>query len=170
MSRDARSFPALSRADARILILGSMPGIVSLDAQQYYAHPRNAFWPIMDSLLAPGKASVPDYGQRTQRLLDARIALWDVLQSCRRKGSLDSNIEKETEVANDFCAFFDRHREVELVLFNGAKAEQLYRRHGCDLPKRVSIARMPSTSPAHASMYFGQKLQAWGGALGRNAL
>jgi hypoxanthine-DNA glycosylase len=155
------SFPPLSRADAQVLVLGSMPGIASLNAGQYYAHPRNAFWPIMDSLLVPGIGYIPAYEERTGRLLDGRIALWDVLRSCRRPGSLDSSIERGTEIANDFATFFKGHREVGLVIFNGARAEQLFERHAGSLPDDTGSVRMPSTSPAHASMSLDEKLAVW---------
>ena len=155
------SFPLLSRADAKVLVLGSMPGIASLDAGQYYAHPRNAFWPIMDSLLAPGTATIPAYEERTARLLDGGIALWDVLRSCRRPGSLDSSIERGTEIANDFATFFKQHGEVGLVIFNGAKAEQLFARYAGSLPNGTRSVRMPSTSPAHASLSLEEKLAIW---------
>jgi TDG/mug DNA glycosylase family protein len=138
-----------------------MPGIASLNAGQYYAHPRNAFWPIMDSLLAPDIKYIPSYEERTGRLLDGGIALWDVLRSCRRPGSLDSSIERETEIANDFATFFQEHREVNLVIFNGAKAEQLFARHAGSLPDDTKSVRMPSTSPAHASLSLEEKLAPW---------
>jgi TDG/mug DNA glycosylase family protein len=156
-----QSFAPIADGNAEVLILGSMPGEASLAAGQYYAHPRNAFWRIMSELLQfdPGSG----YEARIRALKKARIALWDVLQSCARQGSLDSMIERDTQIANDFRTFFRRHRKITRVFFNGAKAEACFKRQV--LPEVVSGAvrceRLPSTSPAHASMSFEQKLAAW---------
>ncbi len=97
----AVGFPAIARADARILILGSLPGERSLHANQYYAHPRNAFWKIMAEI-ANAQGS---YSERCNALMDARIALWDVLASSVRPGSMDANIQSKTAVANNFSGF-----------------------------------------------------------------
>jgi TDG/mug DNA glycosylase family protein len=153
-----RSFAPIAGRGARVLILGSMPGVASLKAGQYYAHPQNSFWPILGALLGFDPAA--PYPRRTRALGAAQIAVWDVLHSCVREGSLDTRIEEE--VANDFPAFFRRHRSITHVFFNGAKAEASYRRHvlaGLGLPLRYR--RLPSTSPAHASMTTARKLAAW---------
>ena len=158
-----RSFNPIAARNSRVLILGSMPGRASLAAGQYYAHRRNAFWRIVCSLIGIDPAS--SYRARVRALRASRIALWDVLHSCIRPGSLDSRIERET--ANDFIAFFRRHPGIALVLFNGAKAEASFRRHvlpSVDRPMRY--ARLPSTSPAHASVPFEKKLEAWRAILG----
>jgi TDG/mug DNA glycosylase family protein len=158
-----RSFDPVAARNARILILGSMPGRASLAAGQYYAHKQNAFWRIVCSLLAIDPAS--PYRARVRALRASRIALWDVLHSCVRPGSLDSRIELET--ANDFNAFFRRHAEITHVFFNGAKAEASFRRHVMPAIERpLHYARLPSTSPAHASAPFGRKLEAWRVILG----
>lgn len=162
-----RSFPPIARHDARLLILGSMPGEASLVAGQYYAHPRNAFWSIMGELL--GFSPMLPYAGRVAALQAAGIAVWDVLQTCVRPGSLDSAIERESEVANDLAGFLIRHRDVRVILFNGGMAEAAFRRHL--LPDlRASLAdvrmgRLPSTSPANASWSFARKLAAWRAAL-----
>jgi len=158
-----RSFAPIARADARVLILGSMPGQASLDAQQYYAYPHNAFWPIMSSLL--GFDPQLTYAQRVAALIERSVAVWDVLQSCERPGSLDASIVEATIVANDFAAFFDDHPAVGHIFFNGAKAETAYRRHV--LPnlepqcRGLAMQRLPSTSPAHAALRLAQKLDQW---------
>ena len=151
------SFPPVARPDARVLILGSMPGQLSLAAQQYYAHPRNLFWPIMGGLFGADPAL--SYPERLQILQDHHVALWDVLQSCVRPGSLDSDIQ--CEVANDFAQFFENHPHVAHIFFNGAKAESAFRRHVKDYPSHLSLMRLPSTSPAHAALSFDEKRSAW---------
>lgn len=158
------SFSALSLPSARILILGSMPGVASLNAQQYYAHPRNSFWPIMARVA--GFDALAPYEVRVDALTRSGVALWDVLQSCVRPGSLDSSIQAGTRVPHDFAAFFQAHPGIRLVCFNGAEAQQSYTRHV--LPslnlQDVRYVRLPSTSPAHA-MAFADKLAAWQEAL-----
>src|SRR3990172_6260586 len=120
LMRHVQSFAPIETADARILILGSMPGEASLRANQYYAHPRNLFWRIMGELLGFDPAS--PYSQKVQALKSARIALWDVLHSCRREGSLDSGIDDGSLAPNDLAAFFLDHPGITRVFFNGAKA------------------------------------------------
>lgn len=158
---EVRSFPPVARADARVLVLGSMPGVASLAAQQYYAHTRNAFWPIMAELT--GVAAQAHYTERLAGLQRAHIALWDVLQSCVRVGSLDTSIDESSIVANDFAAFFERHRRITHVFFNGSKAAEAFRRHA--LPQlgelRLQMQRLPSTSPANASYSLARKLEHW---------
>lgn len=155
------SFPPVADASARILILGSMPGEESLRAGQYYAHPRNAFWKLMGELFA-ANPELP-YAQRTQRLKKSGIALWDVLASCVRKGSLDSAIAADSITPNDFQAFFAAHKKITRVFFNGATAERSFRMHvlpGLNAPP-LQFTRLPSTSPAHAALGYAQKLAAW---------
>ncbi len=153
------SFLPVSDADARILILGSMPGKKSLEHSQYYAHPSNAFWKIMGELIG-AKPDIP-YVERLRLLKSSGIALWDVLASCERKTSLDSHIRNES--ANDFASFFTQHPQITKVFFNGSKAEQCFRKFVLDkqaLPP-LQFLRLPSTSPAHAGMRYKDKLQAW---------
>lgn len=161
----AQCFAPVVAGKPRILILGSMPGQASLRAQQYYAHPRNAFWPIMAHVFA----IAPDlpYPARLQILQGHGIALWDVLASCERRGSLDADIEADSVVVNDFAGLFARCPGLARVLFNGATAEHCFRRH-VDSQTQASIAhyqRLPSTSPAHAGMPFAEKLRQWQVAL-----
>ncbi len=168
------SFPPLARADARILILGSMPGVASLEAGQYYAHPRNAFWPIMAALT--GCAATAPYAQRTCALLDTGIAVWDVLAACERTGSLDTAIAPASMQANDFAGFFHAHPQIRHVFFNGGLAEQSFRRLVLK-PQQAAIApappftchflRLPSTSPAHAGRSLAEKQRVWVEALGK---
>jgi hypoxanthine-DNA glycosylase len=155
------SFAAATSPDATVLILGSMPGVRSLQARQYYAHPRNSFWPIMGALFGFDPA-IP-YARRLDALRRSRIALWDVLASCVRPGSLDSAIESGSRVPNDFDAYFEDHRSVQLVCFNGAEAETSFRRQVEPRLQRTlpRCVRLPSSSPAHAALNFEQKLAAW---------
>lgn len=155
------SFAPIADENAEVLILGSMPGLASLTANQYYAHPQNAFWRIIAELLQFDAAS--SYQVKVQALKSARIALWDVLQSCSREGSLDAAIESDTHTANDFQTFFRAHPKITHVFFNGAKAEECFKRHGLQkfAGSSVIYLRLPSTSPANASMSFAQKLSAW---------
>jgi double-stranded uracil-DNA glycosylase len=158
---DVFSFPPIAGADARLLILGSMPGKASLEAKQYYAHPRNLFWTILGELV--GAYPAVDYADRTRVLTANGIALWDVLKSCRRSGSLDADIDKSTMVANDFAAFFAAQPNIKRVFFNGATAEHAFRRHVMPTVKAETLLlrRLPSTSPAHAALSYHQKLESW---------
>lgn len=159
------SFAPIEHPSARALILGSMPGVASLAAGQYYAHPRNAFWPIMAGLCG-FDAELP-YARRVAALKAAGIALWDVLQSCHRPGSLDAAIASESRVPNDFRAFFAAHPGIRLVAFNGAAAEKNF--NALVLPHLaidgIRLVRLPSTSPAHA-VALEMKLSVWREALG----
>ena len=157
------SFPPVAGPDARILILGSIPGRESLRQQQYYAHPRNAFWRIMTELLdAP--TDLP-YPQKLALLVANRLALWDVIEACSRPSSLDSDIEEATIQVNDFQRFLAGHRQIETILFNGGKAEQTFRRR--ILPflasetLQLAFFRLPSTSPANTGCSYQEKLACW---------
>ncbi len=158
-----QSFPPVAATDAQVLILGSMPGSRSLEMRQYYAQPRNAFWPIMGSLFDAG----PElrYAERLTALKSHRVALWDVLLSCERQGSLDTAICAATVVPNDFVAFFRRHRRIRHVFFNGATAAAMFRRRvlpGLGQPLGgIVYGTLPSTSPAHASLTREQKIRRW---------
>jgi len=155
-------FPPLAAPGAHTLLLGSMPSVESLKHRQYYAHPRNAFWPIVTGLLG---IPASDYDERARQLTAHGIAVWDVLQDCVRPGSLDSAIDEKTAVANDFPAFFAEQPNIARLFFNGAKAEALFLKRVlpglgkpfASLPRR----RLPSTSPANAGLTLEQKKLAW---------
>lgn len=155
-------FPPIVGDGAHTLVLGNMPSVMSLAAHQYYRNPRNAFWPIMGALF--GFAADDDYDKRTAALRANGIGVWDVLRSCRRDGSLDSAVERNSMVANDFAALFAEHPTITRVLFNGAAAEANFRRLVPDAPDLPS-RRLPSTSPAQ-TMRFADKLAAWAAAIG----
>ncbi|WP_374241486.1 DNA-deoxyinosine glycosylase [Zoogloea sp.] len=155
------SFPPVSAADAHTLILGSMPGQASLAAGEYYAHPRNLFWPILGELF--GAPPALPYAERLGKLTTAGLALWDVLQCCEREGSLDGNIEPTSIVANDFASFLAGHPHIVRIFFNGAMAETCFRRHVQPTlpPRPLLLTRLPSTSPANAGYTFARRLEAW---------
>jgi TDG/mug DNA glycosylase family protein len=140
-----------------------MPGNVSLAADQYYAHPRNYFWRMMEAVF--GVDPKLPYEQRCLQLLESRVALWDVLKTCTRSSSLDSDIVTSSIIPNDFEHFLNDHPDIQAIYFNGAKAEQVFCRHV--LPSLsgdqtlIRLHRLPSTSPANASVGWTQKLQQW---------
>jgi hypoxanthine-DNA glycosylase len=163
LTTKSRGFPPIAALDARVLILGSLPGQASLAAQQYYAQPQNAFWRIMGELFGAGPG-VP-YAARAERLRASGIALWDVCSEAVRPGSLDAAIDLATVVTNDFVRFFGKHPRIAHVCVNGGTAHRLYlRRVQPGLPEPLSslpLHLLPSTSPAHASLRFAQKLERW---------
>lgn len=156
-------FAPIASGEPRVLILGSMPGEASLQKQEYYGHIRNAFWPIMAELF--GTDSQLSYAQKKAILIENGIAVWDVLQSCRRNGSLDSAIAMASIKTNDFSGFFERFRSIRQVFFNGGMASTVYRRYilGTLQGKHdyLEYYNLPSTSPAYATLNFTDKLEAW---------
>lgn len=156
-----KSFPFISAPNARVLILGTLPGAESLAKRQYYAKSQNSFWRIMSELFEFPRDL--EYEKRLARLKVNGVALWDVCATARRTGSLDIAIKDA--VANDFADFYRRHPGIELIAFNGAKAADLYRRLVLNsLPpdlQAIQTVTLPSTSPAHASMTFAAKLKRW---------
>jgi TDG/mug DNA glycosylase family protein len=161
-----QSFPAVTGADTRILILGSMPGVASLTAQQYYAYPRNQFWQIMGAICGAGPELA--YPQRLQQLLNSGLGLWDVLHSCVRGGSLDAAIEHRSAVANDLLPLL-RASPVLRLCCNGGTAYTALQRHfgkrlASEFPQ-IDIRRLPSTSPANAGWSYARKLASWTEAL-----
>lgn len=154
---------AVAQANARVLILGSMPSQISLAQQQYYAHPRNAFWKIIASLF--GFNAEARYVDKLLALQQHHIALWDVIERCERQGSLDSNITNASIISNDFASFLAQHSQITHIFFNGSKAYQEYQKRVVpQLPEHwqtLACTRLPSTSPAMASLTFEQKLAVW---------
>jgi hypoxanthine-DNA glycosylase len=152
-----RGFPAVVDDNARVLILGSFPSAQSLATRQYYANPRNAFWPIVCELF--GLDVTASYDSRLTSLRLHGVALWDVLHQCRRAGSSDAAIDANGLVVNNFAELFENYPSISGVYFNGAKAADLYRRL-TEPAEGVQCQRLPSTSPAHV-MPPGAKLDAW---------
>lgn len=155
----SEGFPPIAGPDARILVLGTLPSQRSIAKHQYYAHPQNAFWPIMKELLGIEGS----YADRCEQLVKNRIALWDVLANSVRPGSMDADIRLESARPNDFEEFLAAHTKIRLIAFNGKKAEQLFEKF-VDIPSMDGSIRrigLPSTSPAYATMSFSGKLGAW---------
>ena len=160
------SFPPISDESSRILVLGSMPGKASLRARQYYAHPQNLFWKIMGALLHLEPSA--SYDTRVAGLRDQGIALWDVLKSCTREGSLDSEIDESSIIVNDFPAFLKQRCQIRTICFNGKKAEESFRRYvapGLAQSGSLACRGLPSTSPANASIPYAIKIEAWRAAM-----
>ena len=159
----SQGFPPVADASARVVVLGSLPGPVSLRERQYYAQPRNAFWPIMGALF--GASVARSYDERLRILIKHGIALWDVCASARRVGALDADIRRTSVVPNDLAGFLESHPQVRLICFNGQTAAQLYRRHVLPTLQEslqgIRCETLPSTSPAHAAMRFEEKLERW---------
>jgi double-stranded uracil-DNA glycosylase len=161
--RHDRCFPPIASRSAHTLILGSLPGRRSLEQQQYYAHPQNAFWKLISRIFEwPADLT---YSQRTRALARHGIALWDVFAAAERPGSLDSAIVHATAEANDFRDFFRSHPKIRRVFFNGRKSEEIFRKRvlpqiAAEFP-RLRYFSLPSTSPAHAGMTFADKLARW---------
>lgn len=162
-SRVASFAPVIGRT-ARILVLGSMPGLRSLAHAQYYAHPQNLFWPFLGEICGAGPELA--YPDRLRRLTEAGIALWDVLGECERVGSLDTAIRGASERPNDIAGLIAHHPELHTIAFNGAKARQAFRRHvepdiDVEHLAQLRFLALPSTSPANASMPRAAKRERW---------
>ncbi|MFT7771892.1 MAG: DNA-deoxyinosine glycosylase [Roseateles sp.] len=152
-----RGLAPLFDGQARLLVLGSFPGMASLQAAQYYAHPRNAFWPLMGALLEhSGLAALP-YAERLDALRRHHVALWDAVAACRREGSLDTAIEAAEP--SDLAALVARLPKLRAIACNGALAHKqtLLALGEPGLP----VLRLPSTSPAHAGLSLADKIAAW---------
>lgn len=158
MTMDGRieCFAPVARGDARLLILGTMPSVESLRQSFYYSHSRNAFWPVMAQVL--GEKLPETAEEKKELLIRHRIALWDVVHSCVRPGSLDSDIREAQP--NDFAGVFERCPGIEKILFNGASAQKLYEQKVRAMPEGCAWEKMPSTSPAY-TLKFEKKLELW---------
>jgi hypoxanthine-DNA glycosylase len=164
MAANVSSFPPQVGAGCRVLVLGTVPSLRSLQMRQSYAHPHNLFWPFMGVLYDAG----PDlpYPERIARLHAAGVGIWDVLKDCERPGSLDSSILRSSEIVNDIPALLELHPTIEAIALNGTKARQVFeRRIGPGIgPERlagIDVLALPSTSPANASIPRAVKLDRW---------
>ncbi len=152
-------FPPIERESSHTLILGTGPSVRSLLKQQYYGHERNAFWPIMQNLF---DTKTETYEEKWLLLLEQNIALWDVLANFRREGSLDSAYKEV--IPNDLKLFLEGHKQIRKVLFNGKKAEALYKKLIGYYPPTITFFSLPSTSPAY-TLDFEEKKRVWAKAL-----
>lgn len=150
------SFPPISNPEAKILILGTMPGTKSLELNQYYGHKQNNFWKFLFDIFKEDFST--DYATRKALLQKNNIALWDVLQFCDRVGSLDSAIKNE--IANDFETFLEQHPNITSIFFNGQKAAAFFKKY-VHLKKEYQLFTLPSTSPANAGKTYENKLAEW---------
>ena len=153
-----RSFAPVYTPQARVLIVGSMPSVKSLADGQYYAHPRNAFWPILFDVF--GVAPTADYEIKKELIRNNKLALWDVAGICEREGSLDSNM-RDIQY-NDFASLYEACPDIHTVLCNGGTAHSLFMKSG--FAGKRQVLRLPSTSPAY-TMAYAEKLAAWKHAL-----
>ncbi|WP_430885650.1 DNA-deoxyinosine glycosylase [Fusibacter sp. JL216-2] len=158
-----KSFEPIVGKDPKVLILGSMPSVMSLEKFQYYGHPRNQFWPILATLFKEKLEHPSDdqtYLSKLTLVKDRGIAIWDVLDSCEREGSLDSNIKNESP--NELKTFLEEHPTIKTIIFNGGKAEASFKKHFKALyrDKRYTYIKMPSTSPAY-TLKFEKKTLVW---------
>jgi TDG/mug DNA glycosylase family protein len=154
-------FPPVSSPVVRVLLLGSLPGRLSLQRGEYYANPQNAFWKIVAARIPDLPA---DYAGRVAALVREKIALWDVLAAATRSGSLDADIGADA-IPNNFRVFLHIHPHIRLIAFNGATAARLYERHVLptltDVQRAIARDTLPSTSGAHASLPFAKKVARW---------
>ena len=158
------SFPPIVSPNAKILVLGSMPGIRSLELNQYYGHPRNLFWAFIGEIC--GASPELEYSHRVEILQKSGIALWDVLQHCERSGSLDADIVISSEIPNDIAGLLKQVTSIQAIAFNGRKAEQAFRKHirpslTIDQLNTYIFLSLPSTSPANASIPKLEKQKRW---------
>lgn len=154
-----KAFPPIIGEDPHTLILGTMPGIKSLEAGEYYAHPQNRFWQLMGDII--GFDTTTPYHERVRYIKNEGIAIWDVLQECTREGSLDSAIKNARP--NDFEQFLSDHPTINKIIFDSGTAEKFFKKYykHLILNPRWKFDRVPSPSPAHASRTYEEKLSLW---------
>jgi hypoxanthine-DNA glycosylase len=152
----SHSFEPIASPSATILILGTMPGIKSLELGQYYGHKQNNFWKILFTIFQENPTD--NYQTKKGILLKNNIALWDVLKYCDRVGSLDSAIKNE--ITNDFDTFLKQHPKIKTIFFNGQKAAAFFKKY-IKISDDYKLITLPSTSPANASKSFDSKLSEW---------
>ena len=156
---NCKSFAPSIDNNSKVLILGSMPGVKSLEEKQYYAHPQNRFWKVMGHILGEPKLDEFDYGTKLKTLLKNNIALWDTIKSCRREGSLDSDIQNETP--NDIRKLLKNYPNIKKICLNGNKSYTAFKKYFPDLLKKYNCHKMPSTSPANARYSLEKLVEEW---------
>lgn len=158
MSKCKSFLPSINEY-SKILILGSMPGVKSLEEQQYYAHPQNRFWKVMGALCGGQNLINYPYEQKLETLLKNNIALWDTIKSCKREGSLDSNIINETP--NDIKKLLKKYSNIKIICLNGNKSYSAFKKYFPDLLEKYTCYKMPSTSPANARYNLEKLISDW---------
>ncbi len=156
---NCKSFKPSIDNNSTVLILGSMPGVKSLEEQQYYAHPQNRFWKVMSVICDTPKLYEYDYDLKLKTLLKNNIALWDTIKSCKRQGSLDSDIKNETP--NDIIGLLNKYPNIKTICLNGNKSYSAFIKYFSDLPKKYNCRKMPSTSPANAKYSLDVLVKKW---------
>ncbi len=154
-----KSFKPIINEKSKILILGSMPGIKSLEATEYYAHPNNRFWKIMAVIWNRPNLEKADYKTKTETLLKNNIALWDTIKSCKRAGSLDSDIQNETP--NNIRELLKNYPNIKTICLNGNKSYSAFKKYFPDLSEKYNCKKMPSTSPANAKYSLDKLVEDW---------
>jgi len=157
------SFAPQINKRSKILILGSMPGIKSLEMQQYYAHPQNRFWKVMGVLCQCDMLYNLDYEKKIKVLLKNKFALWDVLKYCERDGSLDVNIENE--IPNDICGVLKAYPNIKKIILNGNKSYSAFKKYFPELLEKYDCYKFPSTSPANAKFTLDELSKIWGSVI-----
>ena len=156
---NCKSFKPSIDNNSKILILGSMPGVKSLEEQQYYAHPQNRFWKVMAYICNEPKLHEFAYDLKLKTLLKNNIALWDTIKSCKREGSLDSDIQNETP--NDINGLLKKYPNIKTICLNGNKSYSAFKKYFPDLLDKYYWHKMPSTSPANARCSLDILIKEW---------
>lgn len=154
-----KSFKPSINNNSYILILGSMPGVKSLQEQQYYAHPQNRFWKVMGHICQTQNLPELNYSEKLEILLNNNIALWDTIKSCKRDGSLDSNILNITP--NNIKGLLKKYPNIKTICLNGAKSYTTFKKYFPDLLDKYDCYKMPSTSPANAKCNLNKLVEEW---------
>lgn len=156
---NCKSFKPSIDNNSKVLILGSMPGVKSLEEQQYYAHPQNRFWKVMASICNEPRLHEFDYDLKLKTLLNNNIALWDTIKSCKREGSLDSDIQNETP--NDIKSLLKKYPNIKTICLNGNKSYSAFKKYFPNLLEKYNCHKMPSTSPANTRYSLDKLKEEW---------
>lgn len=153
------SFKPSVNHQSKVLVLGSMPGIKSLEEQQYYAHPQNRFWQVMAAITDNSSLPTLNYDEKLRILLDNNIALWDVIKSCNRDSSLDSKILNPKP--NNIRELLNKYPQISMICLNGNKAYSIFKKYFPDLLEQNNCYKLPSTSPANARFSLEKLIEEW---------
>ena len=157
--KTCKSFRPSIDKNSTILILGSMPGVKSLEQQQYYAHQQNRFWKVMAKICNTPDLPDKDYNKKLEILLTHNVALWDTIKSCKRDGSLDSDIQNE--FPNDIRSLLIKYPNIKIICLNGNKSFSAFKKFFPDLLEKYKSSKMPSTSPANAKYSLEKLINEW---------